>query len=80
AEDLLHDWLAELLYTFQVHRRLLAMFRVNLHSTGLSAVAQGELYDPNRHEILLEIKAITWHGLKVQQSPSGWLAEVILDI
>ncbi len=80
AEDLLHDWLAELLFTFHVQRRLLVNFNVNIHSTGLTAVARGELTDPKRHEINLEIKAITWHGLKVVQQPDGWMAEVIVDI
>lgn len=79
-EDLLHDWLTELLFTFHVYRRLLAKFDVKIDSTGLTAVAYGEKIDPKRHEINLEIKAITWHGLKVVQSPDGWLAEVIVDI
>jgi len=26
------------------------------------------------------VKAITYHGLKVEQTSDGWLAEVILDI
>ena len=80
AEDLLHDWLTELLFTFHVHRRVLAKFDVHIHSTELTAVAQGEKIDPKRHEINLEIKAITWHGLKIEQSPDGWMAEVIVDI
>jgi SHS2 domain-containing protein len=27
-----------------------------------------------------EVKAITYHGLKVEQTPEGWLAELIVDI
>jgi SHS2 domain-containing protein len=79
-EELLHDWLAELLFTFHVQRRLLAKFNVNINSAGLTATAQGEKIDPKRHEINLEIKAVTWHGLKVAQTPDGWMAEVIVDI
>jgi SHS2 domain-containing protein len=80
AEELLHDWLTELLFTFHVHRLLLVKFDVNIQASGLTAVARGEKIDLKRHEINLEIKAITWHGLKVVQSPTGWLAEVIVDI
>src|SRR3972149_1153322 len=80
AEDLMHDWLAELLYTFHVCRKLLVQFEVNIRSTGLTAIARGELIDLKRHEINLEVKAITWHGLKVVQNPDGWMAEVIVDI
>jgi SHS2 domain-containing protein len=80
AEELLHDWLTELLFTFHVHRRVLAKFDVNIQSTEMTAVARGEKIDPVRHEINLEIKAVTWHGLKIVQTPDGWMAEVIVDI
>jgi SHS2 domain-containing protein len=80
VEELLHDWLTELLFTFHVYRKLLAKFDVNINATSLTAVAHGEKIDPQRHEINFEIKAITWHGLKVVQTPDGWMAEVIVDI
>ncbi|MGD0516560.1 MAG: archease [Thermoguttaceae bacterium] len=80
VEELLHDWLTELLFTFHVHRRLLVKFDVNIQASGLTAIAGGEKIDLKRHEISLEIKAITWHGLKIVQTPTGWMAEVIVDI
>jgi len=46
----------------------------------LNATARGEPIDPSRHQIEMEVKAVTWHQLKVEQSPEGWLGEVILDI
>ena len=79
-DELLRDWLAELLYTFHGRHLLLAEFDVRLGPTGLTATARGEPFDPNHHEIDAELKAITYHGLKVQQHPDGWLAEVIVDI
>jgi SHS2 domain-containing protein len=37
--------------------------------------------DPSRHTMDHEVKAITYHGLQVQQSADGtWEAEVIVDI
>jgi len=48
--------------------------------TILNATARGEPIDPGRHEITVEVKAITWHQLKVERCPNGWLGEVILDI
>ena len=33
-----------------------------------------------RHQLDVEVKAITYHGLKVEQHGDGWLAEVIVDI
>ena len=79
-DDLLFDWLAELLWTFDTHHVLLSQFEVDVRDAGLTATARGEPLDPGRHEIAVEVKAVTWHALKVQQHPEGWLAEVIVDV
>jgi SHS2 domain-containing protein len=79
-EELLHDWLAELLYTFHARRMVLSEFRVQVESTGIRATACGEPIDTTRHQIDAEVKAITWHGLKVVRQDGGWMAEVIVDI
>jgi SHS2 domain-containing protein len=79
-EELLHDWLAELLYTFAVRRLVLAKFDVKIGANGISATAWGEPLDLSRHEIDVEVKAITWHALKVELTAEGWLAEVIVDV
>ena len=79
-DEMLRDWLAELLYTFEVRRLVLAQFDVTIGADGLKATAQGEPIDPERHQLDMEVKAITWHGLKVVREGEGWLAEVIVDI
>jgi SHS2 domain-containing protein len=79
-EDLLHDWLSELLFTFSTRRLVLADFEVSVSPTGLSATVRGEPIDVNRHAIEVEVKAITWHALKVEKNFDGWLAEVIVDV
>ena len=83
VEELLHDWLTELLYTFYARRLVLADFQVQVRvstASELTATARSEPIDPGRHEIGAEVKAITWHGLKVQRQVEGWEAEVIVDI
>jgi SHS2 domain-containing protein len=79
-EELLHDWLAELLYTFHARRRVLAVFEVQTTPTGLSAIVRGEPIDLKRHTIEVEVKAITWHALKVESTDGAWLAEFIVDV
>jgi SHS2 domain-containing protein len=79
-EELLHDWLAELLFTFHARRVALSEFHIQVDPPELTATARGEAIDTARHQIDAEVKAITWHGLKVQQQSDGWLAEVIVDI
>ncbi len=79
-DELLFDWLSEVLYTFESQRLLLSQFDVQLSASGLQATVRGEPLDLNRHVLEHEIKAVTYHGLKVEQTPDGWLAEVIVDI
>jgi SHS2 domain-containing protein len=79
-EYLLFDWLKELLYHFDAEHLLLARFEVRVSATGLTGTAWGEPLDRSRHELSHEVKAITYHGLRVEQTADGWLAEVIVDI
>jgi SHS2 domain-containing protein len=79
-EYLLFDWLRELLYRFDAEHRLFSKFEVKVNSTGLIGSAWGEPHDPERHVLDHEVKAITYHGLKVEQMENGWLAEFIVDI
>jgi SHS2 domain-containing protein len=79
-DELLFDWLNELLYVFESRHLLLAEFHVELAAEKLTALCRGEPWDPERHQLEHEVKAITYHGLRVEQTADGWLAEVIVDI
>lgn len=79
-EYLFFDWLKTLLYHFEVDRLLCGQFEVRITEQGLHALARGERLDPSRHEPAHEVKAITYHDLKVERTENGWLAEVIVDI
>jgi len=79
-EYLLFDWLKELLYCFDVQHLLFSRFTVNVTNDGLIGAAWGEPLDRARHALAHEVKAITYHGLKVEKTADGWLAEVIVDI
>jgi SHS2 domain-containing protein len=79
-EELLHDWLAELLFTFHAARMVFADFTVQFTADGITAVGRGEPIDFLRHEIDAEVKAITWHELKIEHVEDGLQAEVIVDI
>ena len=79
-EYLLFDWLKELLYRFDAEHLLLSRFEVKIDADGLRGSAWGEPLDPARHELSHEVKAITYHGLRVEPDGDGWLAEVIVDI
>jgi SHS2 domain-containing protein len=41
----------------------------------------GESYEPERHSLLTEIKAVTYHRLAASEDPTGsWRATVLLDV
>jgi SHS2 domain-containing protein len=80
VEYLLFDWLNELLYAFESEKLLLAEFDLKLKDQQLTATCRGEPMDPARHQMEHEVKAITYHGLRVEQTADGWQSEVIVDI
>ena len=77
---LLFDWLNELLFQYESEHVLLSRFDVHVSESGLQGTVWGEPLDPGRHELQHEVKAITYHQLRVERTPDGWLAEVIVDI
>jgi SHS2 domain-containing protein len=79
-EYLLFDWLKELLYRFDAEHQVFGRFEVTVRPDGLTATAWGEPLDPARHLLNHEVKAITYHELKVEPTDGGWAAEVIVDI
>jgi SHS2 domain-containing protein len=82
TEDLLVEWLNELIYRSETRHRVYTRFDVTLDLNGrrLEATIGGELIDRGRHVFDHEVKAATRHELSVQQVGGGWVAEVIVDI
>lgn len=77
---LLFDWLNELLYHAETDHLLFGRFEVRIEDGRLSGTAWGESLDHTRHALGHEVKAITYHGLRVEPEAGGWLAEIIVDI
>lgn len=80
-ESLLVNWLSEVLWL--IDGRQIAVRRVDVNGIGpghVKGTAFGEPRDPERHRGKLIVKAVTWHQLRLFQSPEGWCAEVYLDI
>jgi SHS2 domain-containing protein len=80
-ESLLLRWLSELNYLHITRGMLFCRFSVlELSGHRLVAEVSGEKYDPDRHTVFTEIKAVTFHGMEVRQSASGWEVQVIFDM
>lgn len=80
-EELFVAWLRELLYKFSTSEILFNNFVIrDLTDTKLNAFVWGEKLDKTKHNIKTEVKAVTYHGLKLEKSQTGWQAEVIFDV
>ena len=79
-EDLLVDWLSELLFLHESRGLLLCSCKVEIEGNRLCATVRGEPFDPKRHRPGSEVKAVTYHGLSIARDPDGYVAEVVLDI
>jgi len=79
-EALVVDWLNELLYIFDVEHVIFSRFEiVHLGEKQLRARAYGEKVDLARHHLKREVKAATYHTLKIEKG-NRFSIRVILDI
>ncbi|MFW6149945.1 MAG: archease [Chloroflexota bacterium] len=78
-EELLFDWMNQLIYLFDVDHILLKRFdMIEFGPTALRASCRGEDYDPSRHQLRTEVKSATYHMLQVNGQNNT--VRVIFDI
>ena len=79
--DTMHDLLAAALNLFLIDSFIWCDASAKEHAGNVILVLEGESFDPKRHGLLGEIKAVTYHQLRVGRTPSGaWSARIIFDI
>jgi len=76
---LLFDWLSEWLYLSDRDRTILCDFEVEWVEGGLRGRATAVPME-EAGALLREVKAITYHGLRVEHAGTEWIAEVIVDV
>ena len=80
-EELLADWLRDLLYRCNGDKYLLKEFKIEKINLGcLKARVRGEKLDMSRHSLKREIKAVTYHDLEIRKLNQQWQAQIIFDI
>lgn len=80
-EDLLVNFLREILSLFNGEELLLKEFSISyINSHYVTGEAGGEVFNPEKHQIKMEIKAVTYHQVRVEQTPDGWKGRVIFDV
>jgi len=79
--DLMVNWLREVLYLWTGEEKLVKKARIlSLSEYELSAKVMYDTYEPNRHIIKNEIKAVTYHQIQVEKGPLGWESKIIFDV
>ncbi len=80
-EDLLHDWLSQLLRQFLQEGFIATTITIlDIDATHVRARLTGEKLDYERHDFATEIKAVTYHQLSVFCQDGRWRARVIFDV
>ena len=80
-QALLVRWLSELNFQHATRHLLYSRFHIlNLSDQQLEAEVDGEDIASERHTIHTEIKAVTFHALKLEPEETGWRAEIIFDL
>ena len=80
-ENLLVRWLTEVLFLYDAEKFLTAAVEFEvLNDTFLKAKILGEPFNARKHKLRLDIKAITYHQLKIEEHSGIWTARVFVDI
>jgi len=79
-EDLLWEFLSELLFISEVESFVVCETEVVFIEGGLSATIRGETFDPERHGGGREVKGISYSDLFIRKIDRMICAEIIFDI
>jgi SHS2 domain-containing protein len=79
--DLMVNWLRELLYLWSGKELLVATIKIDsISEKEILATIGADEFDPDRHTIKTEIKAVTYHQIRVDYRRTGWQSRIIFDV
>jgi len=80
-DDLMVNWMRELLYLYQGSGYLLKEFAVReVRDNYIRGQVSGEKFDPDRHEMRREIRAVVPHQSRMEKTGEQWTAQVVLEL
>ena len=83
-EMLLFNFLQEIIFYKDAELLLFNKFDIKIVSENkkwkLKAKTSGEKLNMKKHELLVDVKAVSLHNFKVEKNRLGWKADVILDV
>ena len=79
--DLMVRWLGEILYLFEGEKEIVVTTEIDaLSPSRLETTIETVPFDPTLHEVLREIKAVTYHQIDVARRGDHWEARIIFDL
>ncbi len=79
-EERLFLLLREALLLFSSDRFLIRSARGRINVSGVKMEVRGETFDPSRHAVFREIKAVTAHGISVERRAGWFVARFVVDV
>jgi SHS2 domain-containing protein len=83
-EEILITWLNELLSLFYIYKFLPVEYSLTLNKKNklfsFMATIYGQNFESDLHKIKTEVKAATYHDLKIEKKDDLYIAEVIFDV
>ncbi len=83
-EMLLYELLQELIFYKDARQLLLRVRHLRMETEEHMARLEGELYgeklNPGKHDLVVDVKAVTFYRYRVEQTEKGWEATVVADV
>jgi SHS2 domain-containing protein len=84
-EELLYNWLEQLLLEFDIKQMVYTSYDISITSDAktifkLQANLKGEKYDRQKHGAKTEIKGVTYHLMEIQETLNQARVRFILDL
>jgi SHS2 domain-containing protein len=80
---LLFNFLQELIFYKDAQLLLFSKFDIKItqgKKYRLKARAYGEKLNMKKQELLVDVKAVSLHNFRVEETKEGWKSDVILDV
>ncbi len=80
-DELMVNWMRELLYLFQGSGYILKEFEIHeMKGPAVRAEVRGEKFDPDRHEIRYEISSVVAHQCRMGKTGEQWTGQATFGL
>ena len=80
TDTLFVEWLNNLLSIADSEGVVFSSFELEIKENSLEGKALGERLDRGKHRAAVEVKAATYHMLKVAETEGGFVAQCVVDV